>query len=520
PALPGINPAGAAIGTDQEGRDQEDRGVSVEQGRSKLDTHVYFETEWHEYDNLDLRALDETSDQSILDSDDRGGFAFTGVSLDLGYQVDPSTRFVMSTSYRGLWGNDQFGNINRFGGLFYFNAMYVEWKPRGKYAPTFRVGRMRFDIGGLGGAREFVLGDVLDQIRVDFPLGDVGTLVTIPVNVVGLSAENSDVNFVRYAGQQQTSVFGFRGDRMTRRHGAILVIHPKRLPQLDSRTYAFFTHVGALGSGADISYQGRLGNFSDRDWLFNAGTRLSWTFADMLTPFAEFNLSTGIDRKETVTSDVGALGFAWGAGVSFNKPKPSRKGVGGHADLQYFESSGPTWDTNGVQYSHGYVGMKARQVGGLVANRFMGWHPTAYLGSFGVEDTPNDIDRKSATRVISVDGLVELPGPVSVGAGVWYMQDKGYTYLDQGDVDTITPPYGYSREELRAQARVGRLLGVEVDGTLGVELTRHLDLVVQGGALLPGPYYQIPVARVVGTALGSASPEVAWDFSGGVRVGF
>lgn len=503
------------------GLDIEDRGNALDTQKKKLETRVFFETEWHEFNNIDFRARDESSDQAILDSDDRNGFAFTGVSLDLGYQIDESTRIVMGTSYRGLWGGDQFGNTNRFGGLFYFTSMYIEWTPqKGGYHPTFRLGRQRFDLGGMGGAREFILGDIVDQLRIDFPLGKIGTLVTVPVEVVGLSAENDDVNFVSYVGQQKSQVFGFRGDRMTRRHGAVLMIQPEMVPDLDVRAYGYYTDIGALGSGSDISYNGRLGNFSDNDWIFNYGVRASYTIADLITPFASFDGSTGIDRKELVTYDVDTNGFAWSAGVVLDKPKQSPKGFGAHAELQYFEATGPAYSEEGLQYSHGYVGMKARHVGGLLANRFFGWHPTAYLGATGVRDEPQTTDRKAGTRVISLDTDLRFPGPVSVGLGYWFLQDTGITFVDFDRVDTLTPPYGYSREEFYAQERLGRVLGHEVNASVGVKLSKHLDLVVQGGALVPGKFYALPIARVAGTALGSSDPQVAWDFSGGARVSF
>ena len=502
------------------GKDQEDRGTAVDGKTSGLEAHAFFETEWHEYDNLDLRALDESSDQAILDSDDRNGFAFTGVSLDLAYQIDPSLRMVIGTSYRGLWGNDQIGNINRFGGFLYFNGLYIEYTPQTKYQPTVRLGRQRYDLGGIGGAREYILGDVIDALRVDLPLGNIGRLETFPVTVLGLSAENSDVNFVSYVGAQTSQVFGFRGQRMTSRHGGTLVIAPEKLPGFDARAYGYFTRVGALGSGSDISYQGRLGNFADRDWTANFGVRASYKIADLITPFAQFDASVGVDRKELVTYDVETNGFAWGAGAVLDKPKTSKKAVGGRVELQYFDATGPAHAEDGQQYSHGYVGMKARQVGGLVANRFMGWHPTAYLSSFGVEDTPHETDRKSGTRVVSVEGKVDLPGPVSVGLGYWFMQDKGVTALDMSKVDTITPPFGYSREEFRAEARLGKTLGHEIDANVGVQVGEHLQLVLASGVLLPGKFYGIEIARVAGTALGSGAPQIAWDFTGGARVGF
>jgi hypothetical protein len=123
-------------------------------------------------------------------------------------------------------------------------------------------------------------------------------------------------------------------------------------------------------------------------------------------------------------------------------------------------------------------------------------------------------------RVISLDGSVAFPGPVSVSAGYWFMQDTGLSLVNQARVDDIEPPYGYSREEFRAQGRLGKLLGHEVDLGVGIRLSKHLDLNLQGGVMLPGAYYQQVIARVAGTALGSNDAQPAWDASGGVRLNF
>jgi hypothetical protein len=505
------------------GKDVEDRGDQLETQEKKLETRVFFETEWHEFENLDFRALDESSDQAILDSDDRNGFAFTGISLELGYQVDKSARLVVGTSYRGLWGNDQIGSINRFGGFVYFTSLYAEWKPvRWKYQPTFRLGRQRFDLGGQVGSREFILGDIVDQLRVDLPIPNIGKVILIPINVVGLSAENDDVNFVGFIGQQNSQTFGFRGDRMTRRHGAQLVITPEKLPNLDVRAHAFYTDIGALGSGSDISYNGRLGNFSDNDWVANFGARAAYTFLDGLTvtPFVTFDASVGIDRKELVTFDVDTNGIALAGGVVVQKKKEGPKEWGLYAEATYFQSTGPAFTEDGLQFSHGYVGMKGRHAGGLLANRFMGWHPTAYVGSFGVSDSPQDTSRKAGTRVVAVNTQISLPGTVSFGAGYWFFQDTGQTLLDQGDLNNITPPFGYSREEFAAQARLGKVLAHEINANVGVKLSKHLSLYTQGGVLLPGEFYQTPISRVAGSALGSDDPQLMWDASAGVRMGF
>ena len=58
-----------------------------EEEDSRFQIKGSFESQWHEYDNLDHRELDESSDQAIIDSDDRDSFAFTGIALDANDRV-------------------------------------------------------------------------------------------------------------------------------------------------------------------------------------------------------------------------------------------------------------------------------------------------------------------------------------------------------------------------------------------------------------------------------------------------
>ena len=57
--------------------------------RPPLSADLSVGTEWHESNNLDFRALDESSDQAILDSDDRSGFAFTSIDSNIIFDAHP-----------------------------------------------------------------------------------------------------------------------------------------------------------------------------------------------------------------------------------------------------------------------------------------------------------------------------------------------------------------------------------------------------------------------------------------------
>ncbi len=480
-----------------------------------LDVNAGFEAEWLEVGDLDFRALDESSDQAILDSDDRNSLAYTGAFISLGYDIDPQTRFGISASHRGLWGNDQIGNVNRFGGMLYFTALFLQHDLSDNV--RVRVGREFYDIGGLGGGRDYILADVLDQVRVRFKLGDVGHLDVIPVSVLSAASSNDRANFVSFIGQGTSQTHGFRGDQTTRRHGAVLAL--KKLGPANVRAYGFYTDVGSLGSGSDISYNGRLGNFVDNDWVANVGLRGSATFG-IVTPYAGVDLSTGIDRKELVANDVDTNGLALQAGIIATNIDRD-KGTGGfRAEASFFQADGAEYGADGLMTSHGYVGMKARQSGGLLADRFMGWHPSAYVGMFGVSDDAHVTARKAGTRVVSGSAGLATETGFAADLSYWFFQDTASTEVNLGNLDNIDPPFGYSRREFAAQERAGKTLGQEIDLDLTYQLSEALQVYGTGAVMLPGDFYGVVVARVAGDQLGSPDPQMPWAASIGTKARF
>ena len=502
-------PAAWAQNTDLEYRES-----NLDQQKERLVVHASIESQWHEYDNLDLRVLDESSDQAILDSDDRNGFAFTGGFFELGYEVDKRTRLVVAASHRGLWGNDQVGNINAFGGWLYFTAMYAEYDlTKGEDAIKARVGRQFYELGGLGGGRDYILADVLDMVEITVPLGDIGHLELMPVGIMGSASAMDNANFVSFLGQSTTETFGFRGDHRTTRYGALLSLDA--VEDLNVRLYGFYTDIGALGTGSDISYAGTLGNFVDNDYVVNVGLRGSYD-AGVAVPFGSLDYSAGIDRKELVARDVDTNGLAITAGVRL---QGLEEGKGPFGRLEFFQAQGPIYDQDGLMSSHGYVGMKAQQVGGTIANRFMGWHPSAYVGMFGITDEPDDVDRISGTRVIHARAGYDI-GKVRASAAWWTMQDTGASFVDFDQLDNITPPTGYSREEFAATQRAGLLLGHEANLDLRLALSKSLELNANGALFLPGAYYEIPIQRVAGNQLGWDGSATVWAANVGTEVRF
>ena len=287
------------------------------------------------------------------------------------------------------------------------------------------------------------------MVRVDIPINGFGTLTATPVEVFSSFGDNDDATFARYIAQSAVPTYNFRGDTMTRRHGLILNMDQLNIP-LDAKTYFYYTDVGALGSGADISYDGHLGNFADNDWVGNYGLRVQSEFGP-IKPYASFDGSFGIDRKELVARDVNTMGFAHGAGVRI---------ATGDADKARWRPQVFRITRSGIRtrWSYGFPRIcwdEGPTHWWRVDQSIFRYTPTSYVGMFGMDNSPNDTDRKSGTRVIHAGAQYRGLGPLTIDAGWWFVQDTGLTFLDFDGVDTIDPPFGL-REEFRAQARAGR----------------------------------------------------------------
>ncbi len=464
-----------------------------------------FEAEWHELNNLDFRPLDESSDQAILDSDDRFSFAFTSVALDIVARPDEQLSFTFGASHRGLWGNDQLGGTDAYGGWAYLHALKIGWTPNPEHdRTTLVVGREFMSIGGLAGTADYALADVLDHVRLDIGIGGVATLALFPVDVVGLMVAEDDVTLLSYASQGEQSPYPMRGDRMSRRSGLILSLDGLEAPMI-AKGYAFYTDIGAAGSGSDISYDGALGNFTDNDWVANYGARVQVS-AGPVTPFAALDLSSGVDRKELVANDVDCNGWALDAGATLDIGDDD---AGFHAEATFYRALGAAYGEDGLLYSHGYVSMKGLHTGGNIVARMLGWHPSAYVGRYGIHDTPHDKDRAGGSQVLHAGASFQTPFGLSGGAGWWLMSDTGITYVDLANIELIEPPFGYSRDMFEAEGRLGQVLGQEINVDVGYRLSPLLRIYAAGGVLLPGPFYAQTVERVAGTQLGGDSTAFA-----------
>ncbi len=530
--------------SDKKDKDDDDE----DEEEQKLELDVRLTNEFHSMNNLDLREYEDTadgtqfdsSDQAILESDDRSTFGYTSIATELEYEVLESTEFNFSGIYSGMWGSDQIGqsqqyqqensqtNLRLQGMMMYIYDLSVEWEPidNDTLEVSTSVGRQPFRIGGV--EEDFFMEDVIDGVTVDIEHEDAGTLRLVPVD---LFAANSrpDGSFAQFVNGNGT-VQEFRGDTNIFRFGGVYEA-PEIIDGFDARAFGFYADVGAssqagdLGTGADVSNSGELANVSDNDYNWMAGARAGYTLEteDLEAGLtAEYARSGGIDRKATQLGmeDVYNQGNAWGAEATGDY---DLGGVSLNAKLRYFHADGGEYGENGLQFNHGFVGFKGSEVGGLNLDRYAGFHPSAYLGNQGVTDLPQSTSHRSGTDTFHGElGAQLLDEKLGLEFGAWYLLDTSQTNFDQDRREEVAGdlPFGYTEADLQAQQRFGKPLGLELDGTVRYRPNDTVTFYSRGGIFLPGEFYETEISRTAGTALGSDDPANFWAVTGGAALSF
>ena len=548
---------------------EEERLRNQEPGEGDLVWDFRLTTELHTSDNRDFREPppigERPTDLELLLSDDRETFGYTSVAGGLKWAPLPDVTVGLAGSHSALWGGDQVGTTNAFGSFLFITQLFVEWQAfeQGDFELLFRAGRQPFSIGGAAD-QDYFLRDILDAAVVEARFGIGGAVRILAADLFVAGGRPDDINFAQYLSSDSQSELNFRGDTNTFRFGGVYENTHPALGGFQPRVFAFYADLGAFASGSDRVYQGALGNFADNDWNAMAGARLTYEYpvvleaapevmpepagpSSPLTPeglggaegaggppernmgeepdpdfrlhaHVEYARSFGIDRKDVQAGfyDVAANGNAFGALVNAELDLGVLEL---YPQLEFFYADGTRYtEAEGLPFNHGFVSFKGAQAGSgsLLANRYGGWHPSAYIGYNNLTNTPQDKTRIAGTMLIGGKmglGLLEL---VRLDLGAWYFQDTSSTDFDQADVDDVTPPLGYSQADLRALERAGEPLGVELDATLTYFPNEALSFYAIGAVFLPAEFYEIEIALPAGSALGSNDPQTFWAILGGM----
>ncbi len=482
-------------------------------------------SEMHSSDNVGFRELDEESgNQERIETDDRHMFSYTSFSLRAQYLVEDNTSISAGVSHTGLWGSDQLGGVNEFGGFFHVYDLHISWDAfeRDWLAINTKLGRQTFAIGGTH--RDYFFRDQIDGLTLEFDLGDeVGTVRILGVDLYASQGRPDNVSFLRWHAGRDL-VHNMRGETNTMRYGGVYE-NTGLIENLEMRAFGFFSTIGGAGTGADRTHEGTLGNFSDNDYAWMAGSRIGYFFPlenGRVGGYGEYAYSGGIDRKEVNIGvhDVAIDGNAFGGALlGEHDVGPVRiDGIG-----QYFRADGPRYGEDGLPFSHGFVSFRGNFAGGLNMARYGGWRPSAYLGRNGVHRQEHQIRRESGTEIFHGGLGVSLAQGLRLDLGAWYYRDTGDTNLSPNNLETAGDglPSGFSRDELEAQERLGKDLGLELNTSIAYQATEALSIYTMGGLFLPGEFYEIEVSRNVGSSRGSADNlQNFWAISGGATLVF
>lgn len=509
--------------------------LPAEAEQERFRTHFGMGSEYVGTDNLDLRDYDPSSPEpwvDVYDNDDRAHVFTSRVSAAFEYDVLQDVTVDFSLSHSGLWGGDKVGGTNAFGGFLYVDRLFVDWKAA--QSPAFNlnlsIGRQPFEIGGAH--RDFFFDDVVDGVVAEASFGKGGTLRVLALDVYSSALRPDDLNIgaaINSIGEPiSTSAARYDGDTQTYRMGAVYE-NTELVKGLQLRGFGFYADIGATGpygTGSDRTFGGSHGNMGDNDYTWMAGTRIGYELggdAFKMLAYGEFAHSGGLDRKATNLGlyDVKTNGNAFGGAVVPEFTVNQNFGLRGR--LQFFMADGAqhTGDL-GLKFNHGFVGFKGAQAGGLATDRVAGWHPSAYISTLGVADSPNDRERRAGTMMLTAGVGTELLEKIDVDFDFYYFGDTSTTNFDTSDAITASSelPFGYDEFDLRAQERFGKALGMELDGRIGFRPNEVLSFWTQGAIFLPGDFYKVEIDRRAGTALGSSEPANFWAVSVGSSVNF
>ena len=471
------------------------------------------------YNNLDLRAFDGSSDATVRDTDDKSMFGYSDAGAHIVARPSERLSLTLDGEVETQWPAFVLNSSPTAIVSLYGLSLGVSLFDNDGVSADLSMGRQPFTIGGV--PKDYIMSGSVDGIVATVGLGSAGRLRLVPFDFFS-GQELPEAGYTRYATGRDTT-FGFDGDNFTYRSGlAYDGTFEMPAQRLDLGAYYFFAGIGGsdyTGSGADISYGGQLGNFSDGDYQNLYGARAAWKMevggdADLETPgaavlgaYLEGAMSQGVDRQALVAAydEIKTDGNAYGAGIDLSFPL---SGLLLELGGSFYHFDGAVYDSDGMEYSGGFTGFRGSKVGGVAIGRLAGWRPSASLATDGVDRSPQQQSRTAGTEFAS--GTISATvGDTSLKLSGWSYRDTSQSFVNFDALELVPePPYGYSRAEIAAQKRLGKALGTEWEAVVSHRID-ELKLSAVGGIFLPDNFYDVEVDRIVDgddTALGGSEP--------------
>lgn len=510
----------------------------------RMQWRLSFFTDGAGFNNADLRELDESNDAAIDFTDDRRSFAVSGFDMGFYFPLTDDLAFNLSFFKIGFWGHDQLAgrdvnnnnSKNPFGAnpinignefnidLFLYHSRHQN--------VNLIVGRQYFGIGGIPSTSDYIQDDVLDAVVLKYSHWLAGQFDFLLFDYFWQGSDALEVNYVTYVSGDNEKVDNFDGDVNTVRYGLVygtpnlldwggkpVDYEKNRLDMwLQTKLYTYLADYGAGNEGgSDRTNLGATDNFADNDYVQMFGGRLLYNM-DLMLFYADYAISKGRDRKahtlgeglkkKNVDVDTDGKAITVGTLLRPLEFKPARlalktipvvKDISLDIHTDFFLSDGATFDKDGNQTSHGFVGFKGAQAGGILLDKYYGLHPSAYTDDDGIDDWPHDRDRKAGTQMIHFGYEIGYLGKFFFNNHFWMLKDTGSS--------DITNPQ--NRSDFAQANRLGKDMGMEMDFGLRYTHNKYLQFYAIYGVFKPGPFYE-------SSAIVESAPAGNTTMSGGI----
>ncbi|MDH5716533.1 MAG: hypothetical protein OEZ22_02720 [Spirochaetia bacterium] len=455
-----------------------------------------FITEAGIFNNADFRNLNKENLETIEYTDDKLTIAVSRFFINIFFPLTERLFFKFDLYKNGFWGNDNLSSDSSkektFIGSnpFLFGELYTEafFIKNENTTLSLKVGRQFFDIGGI--KNDFILRDYLDAFSISIYNNNTGTLRILAVDFLALNSNAAhEINYLRYFSRNTNSIDNFDGDVNALRTGAVYEskdlmnwnAENKAQKTLEAKVYGFYARYGAVfQTGADRTTQGEYDNFADNDWSAVFGSR--WLYSiENLNFYVEYAVSQGIDRKlksfNQSNRDIKTDGTAYGGGLIYNFKTFSTIDI--ILITNSFYSSGPVYDEYGIQKSYGFTSFKGSHAGGLLFNKYNGFHPSAHTETSGIQFNSYGYERSSGTLSAHTSFQIIYNKILSIKFDGWFFADTGKSKLKNTQTNL---------EE--KQKRLGQYTGSEADILFEYVFENYLTMYMSTAIFIPGSFYK------------------------------
>jgi len=471
-------------------------GVSLARSASILDAFkpsvsLYFDNQLFLFNNGDLRSIDDTSTQTLEQTDDKVFIGYLEVGGIIDVTIKEALRFYFDVYRVGFWGDDSAEYVAA--NPIYFRHVFFS-------VPLFdgldvSVGRFRYSMNPDRQHYNYVLTDIVDAVLLKIGKKDQFFGIDLMGDLFSMNAPTSAV-YELHAHRHDNVAENFDGDVNIMRLALMLKFNllNEENTKLTLRPYSMFSRIGATGrsdgssGGNQQTAGGALGNNADNDWLLVSGVT-AYTRLNDFSAYLEFAYSLGKDRTAAGLPDIDISGFMLHLSLAY------AFGDMGGATLAAVYASGAKTDANGDYTSYGHVSFKGDKVGGWLFRDYYGVYPYTILGVNGITIDPTEAAKRSPMAAATVRFHLDSIDPfafkkvdhgLDVELEFWAFMDTSKSGADFGSNTLPIDRYD--------QRRFGQFMGWELDLNFAYPLFEDLvKLGVRGAMFVPGKFYAHPV---------------------------